>query len=82
MLNLDGLKSFFGGSKLSNADYEQLSQIIISMDNDKLFGAYEILRPKDNTKLSEFDEKLLNLIMETLKNRGFTFDCYGNIGVN
>lgn len=83
MFNIDdSLKNLFGGSKLTKDDVKQLTTIIQFMDNEKLFGAYELIRPKGQTKLSEFDQLLFDMIVEQLTFRGFTIDEYGNIGVN
>lgn len=83
MTNIENsLKNLFGRSNFTKDDIKQLTTIIQFMDNDKLFGAYELIRPKGQCEISEYDKLLYNLIVEQLLFRGFTIDKNGNIGVN
>lgn len=83
MNNIDNsFKKLFGSINYTKDDIKQLVTIIQFMDNEKLFGAYELIRQKEQCKLSEFDKMLFDLIVKQLLFRGFTIDEHGNIGIN
>lgn len=62
MINLDNIKSIFGGSKLTSEDLDKLSNLFKDMSNEELLGAYKILKD-DKTEI-------LNKCKEELANRG------------
>lgn len=60
MINLDGLKTVFGSSKLTNKDLEELSTLFKKMSNEELLGAYKILKDDKTQLLDKCKEELAN----------------------